>query len=198
MRPSLTLFASTDAIAESAAESLRSNLPTESTASALAVPTIRDDWVVRQIANRVRDFTTTSQLRHVELSPAVSARLTSGRLFVATYNIAETSPSEALADWLADAKDADLVVIGLQEVDMRPQALLSGRPNVEKEMAWSRAISSALRQAGASTSIRVCKPVTRRRRRDTCRSLRISMARSQATSTRATALLTTAASPSRR
>lgn len=141
---------------DSATDALKSAIPSVTAAPALAVQSIRDTWIVRQMSKRISEFTQTSALRCVRTPPDshTNAHM-AHRLFIGTYNVAETIAAEPLDAWLVDAAKADIVVIGLQEVDMRPQTLISGRVSAERETAWTKATADGLGANGGTNLVKL-------------------------------------------
>ncbi len=81
---------------------------------------LKDDWIKTQLKARENEFTEEHQLRVV----------------VGTWNVNSKVPKQSLASWLRlDKYEADIYVIGLQEIDMTAGALL--REETEQGIAWS-------------------------------------------------------------
>jgi len=91
---------------------------------------LKDDWIKTQLKARENEFTEEHQLRVV----------------VGTWNVNSKVPKQSLAAWLRLNKyEADIYVIGLQEIDMTAGALL--REETEQGIAWSNRFDETFSQA---------------------------------------------------
>lgn len=83
------------------------------------------------------------------------------KIWIGSYNVGDSIATEPLDGWLVDARNADLVICGFQEVDMRAQNLLSGRISVTREGAWAAAITKALAELPGESFQKVCLAIVR-------------------------------------
>jgi phosphatidylinositol-bisphosphatase len=90
---------------------------------------LKDDWIKTQLKAREDEFTEVKNLKVV----------------IGTWNVNSKIPNASLAGWLRIHEEADIYVMGLQEIDMTAGALL--REETEQGLAWSHKFDETFSQA---------------------------------------------------